>query len=44
MIDEEPEDVRREVDGQHDEIDPVVVVEKVDANARIVYCFALHPE
>lgn len=44
VVDEEPKDVGREVEGEDDEVDPVVVVEEVDADSGVVELLALHPE
>ena len=44
LFDEEPQHVRRQVDRQHDEVDPVVVVEHVDAQAGVVHRLALRPQ
>jgi len=44
LLDEDTEDVRRQVDGQDDEVDPVVVVEHVDSQAGVVHRLALRPQ
>jgi len=44
VINEETKDIGREVEGQDDEVDPVVVVEEVDADPGVVELLALHPE
>jgi len=43
-VDEEAEVVRGEVERQHDEVEQVVVVQQVDADARAVHLLALDPQ
>ena len=44
VIDEEAEDIRRQVDREDDEVTPIVVVEQVDTDSWVVYRLALHPQ
>src|SRR6218665_172497 len=44
MVDEESKDVGRQINGQNDEVDPVVVVQQVDPQTGVVHGLTLHPQ
>jgi len=44
VVDEESKHVRGEVERQNDEVDPVVVIQQVDAHPRAVHLFAFRPD
>ena len=44
MVDKESEGVTGEIEREDDEIDPVVVIQEVDAHSGVVHLLALHPQ
>jgi len=44
MIDEKPENVGRQIDGEDNEVDPVVAVQQIDTDSRVVQSFTLRPQ
>jgi len=43
-IHEEAQSVRRQVHGQHNEVNPVVTVQEIDSRSAAVQRLALHPQ